>query len=866
MNPLGVKERFGPRSAAARLRFAGGVLARFAAAHAFALLPVFWTELGWWPDQVKVYMAGDSREPPAVSCNGTESRGERKGRWERGCVFRFYLLGDMEWNDLAFRLPEGQGPSDVHRIDLEKWKLFRLGMDGSKLEPAEEGPRLWRFGRKTFDHVGFVSWEGAAAFLAVEGALLALSALAARRRRPVPWKTLWKTSALAALPLVALLQVALPLQTYLVHRSVYPFSLPELLAAMALGFPAFFVLATVATAVLAKGFGRWVPVAVLALAACVYLESGLLSIGLAELTGNRWAFQTRSRALWDAAVWAAVFALAFLFRRPLSKRCGAVSLVLLVLAGAAVLDAEPERRADASKLSIHGFCDIGTAIRSVSYSTNRNVLVFILDSLEREAAHAAMDDPEAGGALRGKFPGFTEYVDNVGACAKSLTAVANLLTGNYPGDMTKRADFYWSVYSGDSALRSHLDAGNDVFATTPALGCGFASRPLPEPPPRQGVFSPFNAPTTDGRPWTLRNVTRFRASPYAAKSSNAYYLNLACLDRDKREWTVYPLLARAPVRPGSPGTFLLVHTDGVHVPVLHDRYGGLSPDGAPGDDREKEMAIFLFGELGRLFDAYRERGLYDNSLIFVLADHGQHGPDDIWRDGDERKLPRKAKPFLWVKPPGATHPFASSRLPTSHAQIAGVLKTAARRDPGPRELEGLLRSDERLYRWIPLHGNEWRDWVVHRDGTLSFGKAAPSAPPSAEGMVPVRCDRDYWLSAQQSAHMEATVVLGGIEDLGAPVLPPGQRNMTLDFKAPDPDLAYTLRIAVSGSAEGTVLFRQAGRGDWVETPVKVRKDTIAVLPDIRPDADGLVRIEGRRLEFNPSGNLFFIGLQLKESK
>ena len=66
---------------------------------------------------------------------------------------------------------------------------------------------------------------------------------------------------------------------------------------------------------------------------------------------------------------------------------------------------------------MNDFSPIETVIRSVTYSTNRNVMVFVIDSLEREQAHAIMEDAEAGPELREKFRGFTEFTNNVGAAS-----------------------------------------------------------------------------------------------------------------------------------------------------------------------------------------------------------------------------------------------------------------------------------------------------------------------------------------------------------------------------------------------------------------------------------------------------------------
>ncbi len=96
----------------------------------------------------------------------------------------------------------------------------------------------------------------------------------------------------------------------------------------------------------------------------------------------------------------------------------------------------------------------------------------------------------------------------------------------------------------------------------------------------------------------------------------------------------------------SPGDFAVIHLPVPHQPYVFDAEGGrgqfgyLNPAGYPA---QLEYADRLFGEL---MEALRETGMWDESWVIVLSDHGPHFRDYNGTSAGKRHVP------LMVKAPG----------------------------------------------------------------------------------------------------------------------------------------------------------------------------------------------------------------------
>lgn len=836
----------------------------FVTANLCVLLPLWMIVFGWMPHQVKVHLTVNGKKPVSLVMDGRTLLGKDGGDG-KGRIWGFNLPDGVEWKQLEFILPGDLGPESVRKIEFRKWPGFTMSKEGTGLSRTADGTNQYAFPQPRFDSMGFASAAWAAAFWGIEILFLSLSWLFARRHREERVATLLPSVAGVALLLALLLQVVLPLQSFLSNRSSFPFSLADLGGAMAVRFFLALGGGTAVLLVLARCFGRWILAPVLAFAVCAYLESGVLSIGFPDLKGNWDFFDNPFRARWDAAVWIGVFALAGGMHPFLKRRYGLAALCVAGLSLASLLDVKVEPKVDASKLMVDDFSPIETVIRSVKYSSAGNVMVFVIDSLERGVAHAIVEDPEEGAGLKEKFAGFTEYIDNVGAANSSLLAIANVFTGAFP-ENANVFDYFVSVYSGRSVLKDYLEEGFAVSMATDALGYGYCNRPL-DSDGGAAWSQCFRVPGTGGNSWTLAGFNRFRWMPFMAKAPyvKRVELNARTGTFSNTEQNIYPILRDADIPFADRKSFLFVHTHGVHIPVLLDRAGTRLPEAGTTDQACVEMGVYIMKQLAELFEAYREKGIYDNSMIIVMADHGPH---DSEKSGKELSV-KEALPFLWIKPVGARHAFRTSSLPTCHAQLAGLLRAASKRVLTEGEIEGLMQADVRRYCWLRGGmGPEYTNAEVERGGNMTLQKGV--LPPQAvDAMRPPVLSRIYSLARNEMGRNKLDIVFSNVSFWPSPTLKSQEKGMKLLFRAPDPGKRYAVRLLMSCclvqeqlAENATMEFRQTGRQlDWTSLPAQRRAEY--VLHDLRPLQDGMVEIEGQRGE-ELSTTVRFIQFVLEE--
>lgn len=799
--------------------------------------------------------------PGSIVAAGTALLGEDIGAWQDGRVFRFYLRKDMKWNALAFHLPGNNGTGGVERIELQKWKLLSFSKTGTEIVPSADRPNEYVFDSQNFGRIGIAVGKMPLGLAFLEIVVLGISCWSARRHRPEPWKVLFPSVLSVALSLTLLMHVALPIQSYWANQSSYPFSSGAFLNAVSIHFVWASILAVVALGFLSRCFGRGVLGMGLACAVCIYLESGFLAIGLPSLDGSWWVFQNPSRAMWDGVAWLAVFGIMAVLHTVLKKHYGLVACALSVLVGASMFDARREEKPDSTSLIVENFVPCQAVTRSVRYSPTRNVLIFILDSFEREHAHAVMEDPEDGPKLRQQFEGFTEYVDNIGALPQTLLAVPNLLTGRYPNPEQSMADYCWSIYSECSALKAFLDANHEIFLTTPALGCGYASWQNDDAEaPVSSKSSVLSSWGHSAQIWPLSDVCRWRGLPFFAKAPYAFFMGLEGESfSEAREWIVFSQMQQININSNSFGTFALLHTEGLHVPVLYNRKGELSPKEETYDQSHVEQGIFILRNLGTLFDAYRKAGIYDSSMILVMGDHGRQGTVQALLEASIGDLPHNARPFLWVKPFNSKHEFLASHLPTSHAKIAELLRSSATENLSEEQIQGILQSDKRIYRRMALFGGGWKEWVVNPDGSFSFSEGGDDGPLHGQ---PLECGTRYSLSQNNVARNKVGLWFTNVEVIGFPTLKVQEGWMRIRFLVPDAKKQYVLKLDTTAEGQGALLVR-CFPNDW-ETVLTGGARPI-VIKGVVPDESGLATLD-LQLDAETKSDIAFTSLSLLEEK
>lgn len=494
-----------------------------------------------------------------------------------------------------------------------------------------------------------------------------------------------------AVSLAVLAGLVVPMQSYLGNASSYPFPFSRLVVEC-------LVLSVVLAAVLSLlSLVPKASAAVTALAVCVYLEAGPLSFGLPEINGGYVPeLSSLPRSLADASVWAALIVLFLGFSKRIAPYLRWISLAALVLGCASLLDvSRPAGGSDAGQsASFQWQRDIAL---NVEFSTNRNVLVFVLDSVPGAyTTELVRNSPE----LKEKFPGFTVY-DNLAMHDCTKYGLPGLVTGRFfdPAKDSPQT-FPATMYGPDSMLAPYIAADASVYCVPDLLSYGYSNRPIvnraPRPERKRGL-SVFLEPSAEMPYLSLLCLSVYRMIPFAAKANFLYTRlrrNPFLSGSDDDFWHEHVMYSclRASGLPfsGSSLCLLLVHTRGAHPPLVFDRDG--NPLAKASVDDIHDLCYNPLWQLGRLLEVLRERGVYDRSTVIVAADHGliTAPPLGLGRN------PRDSS-ILWVKGEGAQGALKIAETKTSNCRIAPLVKALAERPLSPEEIGGLLSVSPRHY-------------------------------------------------------------------------------------------------------------------------------------------------------------------------
>lgn len=525
----------------------------------------------------------------------------------------------------------------------------------------------------------------------------------------------------------AFFALVLPLQTFLGNTSDYPFGLfrllgEQLVAACALGAVAFALL---------RASDRWLkglltPVLV-GLLVCAYVESAFLGFGIPEINGELPPeLGVVSRKAWDSLVLGGLFLAVVATCRFTRPYLHFVALGVLVMGLASLADVRRDTDGideSALKEGEGGLAISSEIIANVKYSPTRNVLLFVLDTMP---ATVASDVMAADPALAAHFPGFTAHRNNIGMHDCTKRGVPSLMTGRYYEAGESTPAYMMSVLGTNSVLQTYRDRGDAIYCILDVLSYGYTTAKVEKRhvAKAKGWRPAALVPATEIPYMNVLDVAAFRAVPFVFKEKflfqklhsrktletvNEHFVN---------EHVMYPELAGKPVSDDPRPMFGKFHTFGSHMPLMFDC------DGRPVKEKRRDADVLrqavsnALVHLSRLMDAYREKGVYDKSMIVVTTDHGSK------LTPHPEKSHGQASAILWTKPEGVTGPFVSVDTPTSHARIAPLLKASAAGPLAPDEIEAILRTEgDRLFRYIDRDDDSVvYDWIFHPDGTFEEPK------------------------------------------------------------------------------------------------------------------------------------------------
>ena len=330
--------------------------------------------------------------------------------------------------------------------------------------------------------------------------------------------------------------------------------------------------------------------------------------------------------------------LAFRLGERFIRKAWVIAFVLVISSLANIYPAFQADRARTRTQVKHTFTQEGV----LQLSPDRNVLIFILDTFQSDVfAEIIAARPE----WRDKLDGFTYFPNATSAFPKTYASVPNLLTGQTFDNSKLFSVFQRDAFLGNSAPKVLKDHGFDSRFQA------FTWQPYFADPRVADNLSAIGS--VAGRQWMQRhefiqlsNLALFRLSPFLAKpwvyQDNEFRLKDSALpvssaqepyqlSEEQRVFsrgnTIKDLEALDEMlaflsADGDKPTFRVFHFRGIHHPITLDR--NLNFIGAQTIDRDsfREQAEGMVTMMDAIFGRLRETGTYDNSLIFVVGDHG----------------------------------------------------------------------------------------------------------------------------------------------------------------------------------------------------------------------------------------------------
>ena len=755
---------------------------------------------------------------------------------------------------------------DVEVIDstANSLKLKFSGTEG-RLAPKHDGDEAWQldFGGKKVVKLFFG---------AIFVGLMIMSLLLARGRRDeVSWGRVVYQSSVVALFAAAFNAIILPVQSYLVNQSDFGFALIDLLRDVAVDFVVAFMVLFIMLSILARFWGRFFHVILVFVLIYEYLETGVLAIGLPPLNGEIGYFAAnRVRGFLDLGVLVAFVCVAVLCWWRIREVIHWIALVFMILSAVSLFDVHSDARMSANieNMVIRDFNTKEDVAKSATFSTNRNVMVFVLDMVSSEVAEDILCHDDE---LRKKFDGFICYRNNIGMHMCTEVGSAGMLTGRYFKDPATLTEYVYSIFGTNSVLSCYTGSAIPVYSLPGAMKFGYTNRLRGVGPGKEIRNTLHNCLTwrmEDQQKWNLAEIVRFRSTPFIAKAIvfGKIVSSWPSQGDIHDESQLYPILAECPVVSDYGTTFHWYHTTGTHPPLQIDRFGHAISEARFGYDAHREKAWYAMKLLGNLFEACRNKGVYDNSLIVVCADHAaeyEHGGAFI-KDG----LPSKALPMLWVKPMKAHGPAHESNLPTSHSKIAELIKATRARDLSQTEIEGVLRTEDRLFR--EAAGKGLWDWHVDASGHVE--KIEVALERLAGSLKMLDFGKTYSLSSKDQGE-KADVIFENIDWSGAtiPRIFGNEKIAMMRFRVAKKSCIVRLEIQTMTAQTGgrqkytsdDPRFEISANGG---NPVRACFDEVTEraeieIKDVLPDSEGVVELRFTREGFNDEIFLVNIAVQ-----
>ena len=387
---------------------------------------------------------------------------------------------------------------------------------------------------------------------------------------------------------------------------------------------------------------------------CTYIQGNFLTKNLPPLDGTtiEWekytVLRTEDFVLWGIGVFIVVLMFIFLKKELFSKTVmylsGGLTLMLLITAVSVVITGGALKEKTQYQIG---------ADNEFVMSEKQNFVILLLDSADsRTFAELLEKHPE----YASEFKDFTYFENTIGAYSCTERAVPYILSGDWYENEEPFEDYMRQMYRESPLFQTLQSQGyqmefydeelymddeiSDMFSNVYPVDLKLSS------------YIRFCKP--------LLKLVGFRYAPYELKKKCIFKMNafdeLVRVENAQEEINFSQsdhifksqLDQKGISTQASGAKFKFIHLNGAHVPFIYDENMNLidEEDGT----YEQSMQAVILGAANYI-DKLQESGIYDNTVLIIMADHGYNG--SLKESGDEAWM--RPCPLLLIKGFHETH-------------------------------------------------------------------------------------------------------------------------------------------------------------------------------------------------------------------
>ena len=424
-----------------------------------------------------------------------------------------------------------------------------------------------------------------------------------------------------------------------------------------------------------------------ALAVLIWLQGNILVWDYGVLDGREIDWLAGAwRGVLDLAIWIAVLGVAaFAYKRVGKLLVTAATAAVAIQLVGAVFTVSGRPDASTSRPDIQASEESRAAI--AQFSSQKNVLHIVMDGFQTDIFEAIVADP-ASRITDQDLRGFTLFRNHVGLYPYTQLTVPAILTGKQYRNQIPVADFIERALAGETILSAAAMHGYEVDIAVPRfLMSSYAQTRYTHAFATVSNEHVSDADYVRTDAARLLDLALFRVVPHFAKAlvhrdelwvfqalaqpeaylQMKYFSDLKFLENVADTMSID---REAPV-------YKLMHVMLSHQPTVGSErceYDGRHSTNRTTVTNQARCGLW---QVLRILRQMQELGIYDDSLIVLMADHGAWvpiEPAEGFAGSDASPLTAAmALPVLAIKPPNAGAAYSVSEAPTMITDVAATI-------------------------------------------------------------------------------------------------------------------------------------------------------------------------------------------------